>query len=193
MFSIVMKWIGTIATILSVPASIYFFVQFKRHRKTISWKKVKKGAHQLIKTVKEVNPDLIITFSGRGAIFANLIITELDNKYPVYTCLLNNKSNDTFLRPQTWSEFETSKWIGYIPDEILNYTNKKILVIDDITRSGETIEKLTELLIRHGSTPKNIFSMSLMANEDVLIRCRIPQYYWKIINTIEFTMPWESK
>ena len=192
MLSTIMEWIGIIATILSVPASIYFFVQFKKHRRTISWKKVKKGARQLIKIVKEVDPDLIITFSGRGAIFANLIITELENKYPIYTCLLNNKSNDTFLRPQTWSEFETSKWIGYIPDEILHYTNKRILIINDITRSGETIEKLTELLIRNGSTQKIIFSMSLMANEEVLIRSRIPQFYWRIINTIEFTMPWES-
>ena len=186
----IISFIGFCVTMIGF---IIVLINIKKNYKTISWKKVKKGAHQLLKTVKEVNPDLIITFSGRGAIFANLIITELDNKYPVYTCLLNNKYNDCFLRPQTWSEFETSKWIGYIPDEILNYTNKKILVIDDITRSGETIEKLTELLIRHGSTPKNIFSMSLMANEDVLIRCRIPQYYWKIINTIEFTMPWESK
>ncbi len=185
----IISFIGFCVTMIGF---IIVLINIKKNYKTISWKKVKKGAHQLLKTVKEVNPDLIITFSGRGAIFANLMITELDNKYPVYTCLLNNNSNDHFLRPKNWSEFETSKWSVYVPDEILNFTNKKILIIDDITRSGETIEKLSDYLKQHGSSQKNLFSMSLMANQDVLTRIHIPQYYWKIINTIEFKMPWET-
>lgn len=186
----IMAFVGFCATIISL---IIVLINLRKNFRSISWRKVKKGAHQLIKKVEEVNPDLIITFSGRGAIFANLIITELDNKYPVYTCLLNNKSNDIFLRPLNWNEFETQKWLVYVPDEILNFKHNKILIIDDITRSGETIEKLTAFLTQLGGSTKNIFSMSLMANEDILVRSRIPQYYWKIINTIEFRMPWESK
>ena len=186
----IMAFLGFGATTVSF---IIVLINLRKNYKMISWKKVKKGAHQLIKKVEEVNPDLIITFSGRGAIFANLIITELDNKYPVYTCLLNKHSNDQFLRPQNWSKFDTVKWSVFVPDEILNYKNKKFLIVDDITRSGETIDKLSDFLKQHGSTPENLFSMSLMANQDVLTRSNIPQYYWKTINTIEFIMPWKSK
>lgn len=180
-----------IITAISIPSAIGFIRHFVKYRKTISWKKVKKGAKVLIEKVKIINPDIIITFSGRGAIFANIIITELDNEYPVYTCLLKKRYNDAFLVPQNWQAFDTTKWRVYVPNEVLEFTNKKILIIDDITRYGETINGLSDYLKNNGISSQNIYNMSLMANRDVLTSIWTPQYYWRIIDTIEFKTPWE--
>ena len=187
----IMQIIGFLATAIGIPSAIGFIRHFLKYRKTISWKKVKKGAKVLIEKVKKINPDIIITFSGRGAIFANIIITELDNEYPVYTCLLKKRYNDSFLVPQKWQAFNTTKWRVYVPKEVLEFTDKKILIIDDITRYGETINSLSDYLKNNGISSQNIYNMSLMANRDVLTSIWTPQYYWRIIDTIEFKTPWE--
>lgn len=183
----VMTFIGWMSTIISVMSSIWFYI---RKRKGISWRGVKRGIKELAKKVEQIKPDYIITFSGRGAIVCSLTVTELDNKYPVYMCLLKRRYNDVFLKPQNWTCFDTSKWTIFVPDEVLNFKNKKILIIDDITNSGETIEKLTQHLVKNGINKKNLFSMALIANEDVLSRIHIPQEYWKKANISEYSVPW---
>lgn len=35
-----------------------------------------------------------------------------------------------------------------------------------------------------------MFSMSLVANEEVLSRLHIPQEYWKKVNVSEYNVPW---
>ena len=70
------------------------------------------------------------------------------------------------------------------------FKNNKILIIDDITNSGETIECLTKYLIDKQLDKEKIFSLSLIANEDVLSRLHIPQEYWKKVNISEYNVPW---
>ncbi len=187
----ILSVIGGIASVLGIPSAIYFIYKKIKNRKNISWNKImKKGITNLIKKVEKINPDYIVTFSGRGSIVCSLVIAELDNKYPVYMCLLKRRYNDSFLNPQNWTSFDTSKWIIFVPDEVLNYKDKKILIIDDLTNSGETIEKLTKHLVDHGISNKNLFSMALVANEEVLSRLHIPQEYWKKVETSEYNVPW---
>lgn len=190
MINEIMNKIGWIVTILGGPSAIYFIVSMIKNRKNISWRAVKKGIKDLMTKVEKINPDIIITFSGRGAIVASLITTELDNKYPVYMCLLKRRYNDSFLKPQNWGHFNTSKWTIFVPDEVIAFKNKKILIIDDITNSGETIEYLTKYLVDKQLDKEKIFSLSLIANEDVLSRLHIPQEYWKKVNISEYNVPW---
>lgn len=187
---VIMNRIGWIVTILGGPSAIYFIISQVRNRKNFSWRKVRKGIKELTKKIEKINPDYIITFAGRGAIVCSLMVAELDNKYPVYMCLLKRRYNDNFLNPKNWTSFDTSKWSIFVPDEVLSFTDKKILIIDDITNSGETIEKLTQHLEDNGIKRENLFSMALVANEDVLSRLHIPQEYWKKVNISEYNVPW---
>ena len=189
--STVMSVIGWIATILGLPSAIYFIYSRVKYRKNISWKKImKEGIVDLAEKAKKINPDYIITFSGRGAIVCSLVVTELENKYPVYMCLLKRRYIDDFLDPKNWTSFDTSKWTIFVPDEVLNLKDKRILIIDDLTNSGETIEKLTQHLIDQGISIKNLFSMALIANIDVFSRLHIPQEYWKKLDVLEYNVPW---
>lgn len=186
----IMNIIGWIATLFGTPSALCFIFVRLKNRKNISWRNVKKGIKCLAEKVEKIKPDCIITFSGRGAIVTSLVITELDNKYPVYMCLLKRRYNEEFFNPQNWPCFTTSKWIIYVPDEVLAFNDKKILVIDDLTNSGETISKLIEHLVEQGLSKEKIFSMSLVANESILASEHIPQEYWKKLNISEYNVPW---
>lgn len=189
-FSFIMTLVGWIATIIGLPSAIGFIITAIRRRKTLSWRKVKKGVHSLAKEVNKLKPDIIITFSGRGSIVASLIVADLENKYPIYTCVLKGRSNDNFLIPNYWKSFITSKWNIFVPDEILNYNNHKILIIDDITNTGETIKALTEFLEKNQIQKEKIFSMSLIADKEVCKNLHIPNYSWKQCDVSEYNVPW---
>lgn len=183
--------VGWISTILGLPSAIYFICTKIKYRKNISWKKImKEGIVDLIQKTEKINPDYIITFSGRGSIVCSLVVAELENKYPVYMCVLKKRYNKDFLNPLNWTSFDTSKWTIFVPDEVLNFKDKKILIVDDLTNSGETIEKLTEHLIESGISSQNLFSMALIANADVLSILHIPQEYWKKSKLEEYNVPW---
>lgn len=80
------------------PSAVYFIYTKIKYRKNISWKKImKEGIEDLAQKVEKINPDYIITFSGRGSIVCSLVVTELDNKYPVYMCLLKEDIIRIFL------------------------------------------------------------------------------------------------
>lgn len=153
----------------------------------------KKGTKYLAQKVEIINPDIIITFSGKGSVMANLVLSKLNNSYPLYTCILRESvQNRNFLIPEGWLEFNTPKWVGYIPAIITKFKDKEILVIDDITRSGKTIEKLTEVLVSHGVSSQKIHSMSLIADVHVLRDMEIPQFFWKQLKTDEYSLPWNK-
>ena len=62
--------------------------------------------------------------------------------------------------------------------------------MDDITSSGETIEELINELVKKGTPRDNIFSMALVADKETHKNKHIPDYYWKIVNIDEYTVPW---
>lgn len=76
--SVIMNAIGCIVTVLGGPSAVYFIYTKIKYRKNISWKKImKKGIEDLAQKVEKINPDYIITFSGRGSIVCSLVVTEL--------------------------------------------------------------------------------------------------------------------
>ena len=194
-----MDWTGIIGIIelifslVGLPSAVYFIVISIKHRKHISWRRVEEGVRYLVEEVETINPDIIVTFSGRGSIAANLVLSQLKNKYPLYTCLLKDSMHsENFLFPEEWIQFTTPKWICYVPDEILKYKDKQILIIDDITLSGKTIEQLTKTLIRNGIPAQNIHSMALVADFQIMKDMQIPQVSWQKVNTDEYSLPWNK-
>lgn len=182
-----------ILSLIGLPSAVYFIVIALKHRKHISWRRVEKGTRYLAKEVEAINPDIIVTFSGRGSIAANLVLSQLKNKYPLYTCLLKDTMHyENFLFPEEWIQFTTPKWICYVPEAILKYKDKQILIIDDITRSGKTIDKLTDVLISNEIPAQNIHSMAFVADFQIMKDMQIPQVSWKQVNTDEYSLPWNK-
>lgn len=183
--------LSVISAVFTIVSMIYYFIKYLKSIKNFSWRKVKKGIKELEKTVTtKVKPDIIISLSGRGGIVVNLLINELGNGYPVFTCILKNKLNDSFLEPEGWIKMSTSKWQIYMPSDILQMKGKRILIIDDITSSGETILLIKKVLEINGIDADNIFSMALVADKETQKFKHIPDYYWKIVDIDKYNVPW---
>ena len=184
---IVISSISVIITIISGLRGLYNYLH---SIKNFSWNKVKEGVLFLKEIVENIEPDIIIALSGRGGIVVNLLINELDNKYPVYTCILKSKLQKDFSEPNGWTKISTSKWQIFLYPELLKVSDKRILIIDDITSSGETILSIREVLEKNNISGDNIFSMALVADKDTHKNKHIPDYYWKMVNIDEYNVPW---
>lgn len=178
----------TIITIFSIVIKFILWVYQRLVRQIkITWRSIYKGVQDLAGKVEDLQPEILVTLSGKGSIVCNWINSELDNKYPVYTCLLNRRGNDNFLTPPNWECFSTNKWIIYVPDEVLHFKNKKILFIDDVTISGETLAKFKQFLTNNGVKEERIFTMTLYANSKITSK---PYKYWKEKNMKYYNPPW---
>lgn len=188
--SMVGNIISLISVFITIITGIIAAFNYFHSIKNFSWKKVKKGISFLKNIVEQIQPDIIIALSGRGGIVVNLLINELDNKYPVYTCILKSKLQKNFSEPSSWTKISTSKWQIFLYPELLKLSDKRILIIDDITSSGETILSIREVLEKNNIPSDNIFSMALVADKDTHKNKHIPNYYWKMVNIDEYNVPW---
>lgn len=182
--------ISSISVIITIISGIIGLYHYLRSIKNFSWKKVKNGVSFLKEIVESIEPDIIIALSGRGGIVVNLLINELENKYPVYTCILKSKLQKDFSEPSNWMKISTSKWQIFLYPELLKVSDKRILIIDDITSSGETILSIRDVLEKNNIPSDNIFSMALVADKDTHRNKHIPDYYWKMVNIDEYNVPW---
>lgn len=179
-----------ISVIFTIATTLVALIHYFHSIKNFSWRKVKKGILCLKNMVQEIDPDIIIALSGRGGIVVNLLINELNNKYPVYTCILKSKLQKEFSDPVGWEKVSTSKWQIFIYPEILKMIDKRILIVDDISSSGETILSIRNILEQKGIPSDNIFSMALVSDKETHKNRHIPDYYWKMVNIDEYNVPW---
>jgi len=188
--SIVGNIISLMSVFITIITGIVAVFNYFHSIKNFSWKKVKKGISFLKNIVEQIQPDIIISLSGRGGIVANLLINELSNKYPVYTCILKSKLQKKFSKPTNWKKISTSKWQIFIYPELLKMKNKRILIVDDISSSGETMLLIRKVLEENRISSDNIFTMALIADKDTHKNKHIPDYYWKMVNIDEYNVPW---
>ena len=188
------SWMGQALSLISIIVTLfvtsYQAIKAIHSRKNYSWAKVKKGIKCLKAYVLDINPDIIVSLSGRGGIVANLLSNEVNNEFPVYTCILKGKLQQNFFQPDGWMKVSTSKWQIFIPPDILQMNNKRILIVDDITNSGETILVIKNTLVANKLNGDDIFSMALVADKETQKNKHIPDYYWKMVDIDKYNVPW---
>ena len=86
--------------------------------------------------------------------------------------------------------YQTSRWITYIPEEVFEYKDKKILILEDVALSGETLAKMVELLVSKGINRKNILTATLYVTEMAITSNRTPDIYWHRLSDTHFYFPW---
>ena len=106
------SWMGQALSLISIIVTLfvtsYQAIKAIRSRKNYSWAKVKKGIKCLKAYVLDINPDIIVSLSGRGGIVANLLSNEVNNEFPVYTCILKGKLQQNFFQPDGWMKVSTT-------------------------------------------------------------------------------------
>ena len=190
-----MNIISLLIGIAGLGLSIYFGIEARRLSEQVrrfTWRDIEIGIKYLHSRVFEVfRPDLILCSStGSVGIIANLFLTYTDKFIPLYVGVSRKIDSKFTSEPVYKAFYETSRWITYVPEEVFEYKDKKILIIEDVALSGETLSKMVDLLVQKGIKRKNILTVTLFVTEMAITAKRAPDIYWiKLTNSL-FYFPW---
>ena len=103
----------------------------------LTWEDVEDITDKLADKIKgsDFNPDYIIGITTGGLIPLYFMIRKLDNIPNILTISVNSYDKDKKGNPK----------ILYLPE--VDLSNKKVLLIDDIAGTGDTLKKVSEILI----------------------------------------------
>lgn len=190
-----LTWVFGIISIIGVYLTIYYgrkSIQLERARKKLEWSELQSGTSDLGKKVRnEYNPDIILTPGLRGGIIAKLILNVFDTNIPTFVGISfwkNNQGGITQIKD--YFRIETKKWDVYIPNGVLEFTDKRVLIIDDFAMSGDFIDRLKDLLVSKGFTQANIKTLSVATTKVAISNHKAPDYYWLKTEDDDFYFPW---
>ena len=87
--------------------------------------------------------------------------------------------------------FVTRKWAAYLPQELEQYKDKKILIIEDVVLSGDSLEKELDLVKRCGYKQENIRSAAVFVSTVAVHSNKAPDYYWRQLDdSVSYYYPW---
>lgn len=183
---------------LLASASSFFSRKIKQSGRKIrkfTWQEIEIGVMTLSRRIsKDFEPEVIMCSStGASGIVANLYFLTNEKFIPI---LWGNhrprKSKFTVPVEENRSiSFKTRKWAVYLPDELEKYKDKKILIIEDVVLSGDSLEKELELVKQCGYKPENIKSAAVFVSTVAIYSNKKPDYYWyQLDNAFEYYYPW---
>ncbi len=143
-----------------------------------SWEQVYFGVEQLsVNIKKEYQPDIIVGISSGGAIVAGML-SKILNK-PLTTIVRSN--------PRMEETIPTESAIIFFPTSIIR--GKRILLVDDVVRSGKTLLDCYDEIKQRKQKPTEVKSATfLIAGEHLITK---PDYFAYRANRIEVRMPWD--
>jgi hypoxanthine phosphoribosyltransferase len=193
-----MNWTNIISItigVLGVIGTLYFGIKSRELVEKVrkfDWNDIEAGVKYLNREIeRRFKPDIVVTTSaGSASIVASFFISNTEKFIPLY-CGISKKIDAYFTHePQCEKVYKTGRWKTFIPDEVFRHKNARILILDDVTLSGDSLAALTKLLLSHGVKRENIYSASLFATDLSITGKRAPDLYWYRISDTHFYFPW---
>jgi hypoxanthine phosphoribosyltransferase len=167
--------------------------QLAKERYSFSWEDVTRGCRELAKKgVKDFKPDIIVCFSGPSAIIGNLTVEFSHSFLPVYVVCIERLQNarNAVHEIAGYQPLQTSKWRLHVPKAVLLDKTKRVMLVDDATISGDSLFNLREVLVSQGFSRENTFTCSLICTKVAHDSKKAPDYYFYLLDTSEFYLPW---
>lgn len=192
--SIISSIFGIIGTLLSV----YFGRETRKIKTKLNrfyWSDIETGVDALVKRIsKEYDPEIVLCSSnGASGIIANLYLVKNDNYIPI---IYGNQKKTGTEFPVSIEEnskycFKTSKWEVYLSNDLEKYKDKRLLVIEDVVISGDTLEEELKVLKECGYSSKNIRTAALFVSGVALKSNKNPDFYWFELDDLTlYYYPW---
>jgi len=136
-------------------------------------------------------PDIIYTPGAKSAILAELLSQKFTHEPLVIVGSLEWKDSGLCELNQGQSSIiESNKWRIFIPDHLIQNSDKKLLIVDDITMSGDGLNEIISTLTKAGFEKANIKSSTLVCTSVAIASKKAPDYYWKKTEGTIFYFPW---
>lgn len=186
-----------IAGVLALPFTLYSsFVVFEgiRHGRICTKSMAKKGARQIAKIIKSFSPDVIVFVAGNSEdLFNDYIADNLVSSYHTLAlpaCIRYKRKpylHDTVLL--------TNKF--FINVSLLSKIapNARVVIFDDVTKTGETINVLKEYLTTTRKLPvDNIMTCGFIVDKYGYAKSAEPAFYFKRTEVSDdYTFPWRKR
>lgn len=140
-------------------------------------------------------PDIIFSPCRRGATIANLFLDLDENVYLFVGVREDIRDGDTFkYTPEKlsdcWYTIETKKYKQYIPKQLLENKQAKLLILDDFAMSGDSMLAITKFLIENGFVRENIKTATIVCTDAAFYAKKAPDFIWLKTSHIDFYFPW---
>jgi hypoxanthine phosphoribosyltransferase len=207
----VIVYLGAFGTVVGIAGLIYSVRTEQINRRLrvekfrFAWNDVEKAAREIGRLcLQRFDADAVVTFSGPGAIIANLAMIFSGKMIPLYTVLdLRTLSTNKPARPgepialEGYFEIKTSRRRLMIPQTLKANAHDRIAVIDDCVITGEAIEKVVEFLVTEcryarerikvaaAVAPKSIYEQPIAS--------RKPNIVWMTVANDSYHFPWRER
>lgn len=192
---VIMEITSWLITIVSISISIYYGQKSTRLEKEVrsyDWYEIMSAVTIIYrKMIKAFKPTIIFAPCLRGGIVAELFLSELGEEIPVFMGMaFTSQYNKSAINLSGFSEMNTRNWSYYLPDAIFDIKNPKILIIDDFSHSGETLNNLKKIFISKGINSNNVKTMCLAVTNVAIQSNNPPDFYYYTKNDDNFYFPW---
>ncbi len=185
-----------IVSLVGVVLTIYFgckAAQLERERKSMSWPQLQLIADSVCFDMKKEGfvPDVILAPGTRGAILAETIVGKFNRNVPALVGISFMEFTPKAM-PSIKDYFVVNVakgWNIYVPEAIVEFKDRKILVVDDFCLTGEFFDKVKVLLLQQGFRRENIKVFCAVITQVTKSAGRAPEYYYRVTDDDSFYFP----
>ncbi|MDQ6946083.1 MAG: phosphoribosyltransferase domain-containing protein [Actinomycetota bacterium] len=188
--------VGVLFGVVGISVGVYFGLENRRLNKglrTFDWPQIESGVRYLSTLIEqEYQPDLIVCSSaGSVGVVANLYVTYTPRFVPLYMGVSRSKVGSAFTSsPLFPKRYETNRWETFLPDGLAATGARKVLILEDVVLSGETMREIVSLLIEEGFTREQIKTAALFGTSFGANQGQAPDFYWRELPDTDFYLPW---
>jgi hypoxanthine phosphoribosyltransferase len=196
---------GTIISIISLIATIvstYIAViqsmkvrVLRKQKHRLSWDDMEVGINQLFKEIeKDYKPEIVICLSERGTAIVTMGFAVFGRNLPIFTAFWQDPNKEMMdLSNMGFIELNSRGRKFFLPEVVLNFKDKKLLVIDDWAFSGQAMTYMYNVLKNNGVSDENIRCAALVVTppaKSVLKPANSKFYHYYEFPDNDFYFPW---
>lgn len=196
-----MNYFLTIVSIFLGFFSVFEYLQKKKVEKalkSITWDDMRSASVIISKKlIKEYHPDVIYIPNIKSGIMMQFIRNYFKEYIPVVIGqtvskdYFNKQDCDKIKGLDNYWYAETNKWFVYIPKILLEYKDQNILILDNISLTGNFLNIVTKELIKYGIPEDHIETACIATSQSAINDAVAPKYYYKTLEDTKIVyMPW---
>lgn len=195
-FATILAGVGTVGTGIGILTSYHYHEQMKQameEKRRVGWEDLRDDARVLNTTIDDTfDPDVLFTPGMRGATVANLLRGVYES-VPLYAGIredLREPAEELQYEPENYIALEpTQKYRHYVPPALTERPNKKVLVLDGFTDTGQSLDVLENHLLEQGYDADQVRKASVYCSERAIENGMEPDFYSRPISR-PFYFPW---
>lgn len=165
-------WIAIVSGIATIISTYFAFQQsrkvqvLRKQKHKLTWDDMEIGINHLFKNIEnDFKADVVVCLSERGTAIVTMGFAIFGRNLPIVTAFWQDPQKKPLdLSNMGFLELKSRKRSFYLPDTVLKFTEKRILIIDDWAFSGESMKCIHDILRQHKVPEENMMFAALVTS-----------------------------